>query len=286
MADVINGNFNEPNAQENQPISESGAAQSAGANAETGGVTSGSGATGIGVDRKVSGSAGVLDDLVAQTKYERGTAGLLDAKGNIPSEKLTKTRRGAATAGGILGVIQSVLLGGALVWTTISMILAFFGMGDFGPLFSNEANMATLGLAGVVGVFLYMILGVMVIAAMAFGIMFFVLTITNTVYTFKAARYPKGIFAVSGRAVAIIVEYFIFATIFVFLAYFAISGKVSVIMGVVFAVIAAIFLAMAIITIIDRNACQKAFKELSIDDQKLARAYAKEQSRKRRANRV
>lgn len=286
MADVINGNFNEPNAQENQPISESSAAQSAGANAETGRVTSGSGATGTGVDRKVSGSVGVLDDLVAQTKYERGTAGLLDAKGNIPSEKLTKTRRGAATAGGILGVIQSVLLGGALVWTTISMILAFFGMGDFGPLFSNEANMATLGLAGVVGVFLYMILGVMVIAAMAFGIMFFVLTITNTVYTFKAARYPKGIFAVSGRAVAIIVEYFVFATIFVFLAYFAISSKVSVIMGVAFALIAAIFLAMAIITIIDRNACQKAFKELSIDDQKLARAYAKEQSRKRRANRV
>ena len=27
MADVINGNFNEPNEQENQPISESGAAQ-------------------------------------------------------------------------------------------------------------------------------------------------------------------------------------------------------------------------------------------------------------------
>lgn len=286
MKDVINGNFDEQNAQENQSISESGASQYAGANAEIGRVTSESGETGTGADRKVSGSAGVLDDLVAQTKYERGTAGLLDAKGNIPSEKLTKTRRGAATAGGILGVIQSVLLGGALVWTTISMILAFFGMGDFGPLFSNEANMATLGLAGVIGVFLYMILGVMVIAVMAFGIMFFVLTITNTVYTFKAARYPKGIFAVSGRAVAIIVEYLIFAIIFVFLAYFAISSKVSVIMGVVFALIAAIFFAMAIITIIDRKACQKAFKELSIDDQKLARAYAKEQSRKRRANRV
>ena len=286
MADVMNGNFNEPNAQENQSISENGASQNAGANAEIGRATSESGETGTGADRQVSGSASVLDDLVTQTRYERGTAGLLDAKGNIPSEKLTKTRRGAATTGGILGVIQSVLLGGALVWTTISMILAFFGIGDFGPLFSNEANMVTLGLAGVIGVFLYMILGVMVIAVMAFGIMFFVLTITNTVYTFKAARYPKGIFAVSGRAVAIIVEYFIFAIIFVFLAYFAISGKVSVIMGVVFALIAAIFLAMAIITIIDRNACQKAFKELSIDDQKLARAYAKEQSRKRRANRV
>ena len=134
MKDVINGNFDEPYALEYQSIRESGAAQSAGANAETGRVTSESGETGTGVDRKVSGSAGVLDDLVAQTKYERGTAGLLDAKGNIPSEKLTKTRRGAATTGGILGVIQSVLLGGALVWTTISMILAFFGMGDFGPL--------------------------------------------------------------------------------------------------------------------------------------------------------
>ena len=76
MKDVINGNFDEQNAQENQSISESGASQYAGANAEIGRVTSESGETGTGADRKVSGSAGVLDDLVAQTKYERGTAGV------------------------------------------------------------------------------------------------------------------------------------------------------------------------------------------------------------------
>lgn len=299
MADEFNQNNIQPNADGNvetgRLASESGTAsaeaervtsESGTASAETGRLASESGTASAEAGRVTSGGAGVLGDLVAQAKYESGTAGLLDAKGNIPREKLTKTRRGVATAGGILGVIQSVLLGGALVWTAISIILMFFGIGDLGPLFSNEANMATLGLAGLMGFFLYIILGMMVIAVMAIGITFFVLTITNTVYTLKASRYPKGIFAVSGRAIAIIIEYFIFTAIFAFVAFFAISGNVSVVAGVVFAVIAAIFLAMAILTIVDKSACKKAFNELSSEDQKLARAYAKEQSRKRRANRV
>lgn len=148
----------------------------------------------------------------------------------------------------------------AIMWL-LSMTGASTGLGE---LFSEEANFISGGLAGMVGIlgFIMMGIGVLLVLALLVGFCYF--PVFSTLLVKRKMVYPAGLYSLNTLSnIIIIAGNFVYCVLLLLLAGLVISNHGSpIVYGPLFAV-SAMMLTISILTIVDWVKSKKTYQNLN-----------------------
>ena len=211
-----------------------------------------------------------VEPIAQEQQARAGFFGTFSSAASYTNQPLPplKTYTGARKLGRtsfILSLIASICICSvcglfALMWL-LSITGASSGLGE---LFSEEANFMSGGLAGMVGVlgFLMMGVGVLLVLGLMFGFCYF--PVYSTLKIKRKMVYPAGLYSLNGLSnIIIIAGNIVYFVLLVLLAGLVISNHGSPIIYIAMFAIGAMMLAVSILTIIDWVKSKKAYRELN-----------------------